>query len=1164
MNNWFARMTWLGCVWLAATAPLFAQQGLKDIPDPDPEIERKSFQVADGFEVNLYAADPRIAKPIQMNFDAAGRLWIASSEVYPQIQPGQKANDKILIVEDTDGDGTADKTTVFADGLLIPTGIEPGDGGAYVANSTEIIHLRDTDGDGKADSRRVMLSGFGTEDTHHIIHTFRWGVDGALYFNQSVYIHSHVETPHGVKRLGGKGIWRFRPETMELDIFCRGFVNPWGHAFDEWGQSFVTDGAYGEGINYVFPGSVWVTAPGAPRIVKGLNPGSPKHCGLEIVGGRHLPDDWQGDMLTNDFRGHRVCRFKISEDQSGYASREMPELIKTAHVAFRPIDVKMGPDGAIYIADWYNPIIQHGEVDFRDPRRDHTHGRIWRVTAKGRPLVPRPKLVDASIPELLDALMAAEYFTRHHAKRQLRERALNNKSVRSEILAELGHFLDRIRDDDERGDHHRLEVQWAYQALNDDGLSKARLLSVLPFSKDHRVRAAVVRAFLPFTVMVDDEHPRVRLEAVRGLSLTIRIGDAEATLNAAELAMKALDKLVDSNLDFAIWQTARDLQGVWLPAVQRGEFDFGGNVNHLLFALQAVNTPEIVPPLVKLLRAGQVAADKEEAVLAMIGQLGGGPELKLVFDLVANESALPDKRRAGLLDVLADAARSRQIKPAGDLSGLAKLLDVESPSVRIAAAHTAGLWKLENTRQRLTAWATAADTPTELRKAALAGLVSLGGDASRSTIESVLQPDRPREVRVQAVTALSGLDVKAAAKHAVELLKSWPASENLSPVLASFLELKNGPESLAAALADQKLPPDVVKLSIRVVASSGRDLPELAKALASAGGLTGMPQPLSAAEMSQLVAAVKEQGSPVRGENIFRRRDLLCQHCHGISGAGGQVGPDLTSIGASAQIDYLIDSLLLPNKNIKEGFQSIAVETKAGKVLTGVKVRQTDTALILRDSNDAELAVPLAEIEEQSSLTTSIMPTGQTDSLTRAELIDLVRFLSELGKVGPYAPSQARLARRWQVLSFPESSPLMAPMKASDDLHRLGMENFGGRGKLIWNPTYSVVSGDLPLESLPALQQFSPDAPALSAARCDLRVTTGGPLRLRLNSADGLRLWVNDKPTNVAAETSLELPPGLHTLTFEINRRTRTQHGLRLDLLDVPGSPAQAQFVTGK
>ena len=394
-------------------------QATATVPDPDPELERKSFIVAEGFEVNLFAADPLLAKPIQMNFDARGRLWVASSEVYPQIKPGQKANDKIVILEDTKGVGRADKVTVFADGLLIPTGVEPGDGGAYVANSTELIHLSASTPGGKADKTRVVLSGFGTEDTHHILHTFRWGYDGCLYFNQSIYIHSHLETPHGVKHLNGGGIWRFRPESMGLDVFVRGFVNSWGHHFDRWGQSLITDGAYGEGVNHGVPGAYFFTAVGDAKIMKGLNPGSPKHCGLEVVSGRHLPDDWQGNVLTNDFRGHRVCRFKLGEDGSTFTSREMTEVIKTTHGAFRPIDVKMGPDGAIYIADWYNPIIQHGEVDFRDPRRDHTHGRIWRVTAKGRPLVARPDLVGATTPALLDQLKAPEDWTRQKATRVL-------------------------------------------------------------------------------------------------------------------------------------------------------------------------------------------------------------------------------------------------------------------------------------------------------------------------------------------------------------------------------------------------------------------------------------------------------------------------------------------------------------------------------------------------------------------------------------------------------------------------------------------------------------------------------------------------------------------------------------------------------------------------
>ena len=229
---------------------------------------------------------------------------------------------KILVLEDTDGDGTADKSTVFADGLLIPTGIAPGDGGCYVANSTEILHLADTDGDGKADTRRVVLSGFGTEDTHHMIHTFRWGYDGDLYFNQSVYIHSHIETPFGPERLGGGGIWRYRPEDARLEVFARGFINPWGHHYDRWGQHFATDGAGFEGVAHVVPGATYTALSNPERFLRGLNPGSPKYCGAVVVSGRHLPDDLVGDLVTNDFRANRVCRFDLIDDGSGFVARE--------------------------------------------------------------------------------------------------------------------------------------------------------------------------------------------------------------------------------------------------------------------------------------------------------------------------------------------------------------------------------------------------------------------------------------------------------------------------------------------------------------------------------------------------------------------------------------------------------------------------------------------------------------------------------------------------------------------------------------------------------------------------------------------------------------------------------------------------------------------------
>jgi putative heme-binding domain-containing protein len=1195
----------------------FAQRDLKNIPDPDPEIERKSFQVADGFEVNLFAADPMLAKPIQMNWDAAGRLWVASSEVYPQIEPGQKANDKILVLEDSDGDGRADKTTVFADGLLIPTGVEPDYVGAngssvFVANSTEILHLKDTDGDGKADTSRIVLSGFGTEDTHHIIHTFRWGHDGCLYFNQSIYIHSHIETPWGVRRLGGGGIWQFRPESWKLEVLCRGFVNTWGHHFDEWGQSFATDGAYGEGINYVFPGATFFTAPGATRILKGLNPGSPKHCGLEIVGGRHLPDDWQGNMLTNDFRGNRVCRFVVSEDGSGYASREMPELIKTSHVAFRPIDIKMGPDGAIYIADWYNPIIQHGEVDFRDPRRDHTHGRIWRVTAKDRALVERPKLVDATIEELLDQLKSPEPWTRHFAKRMLKGRGP------SEVQPALKAWVSSLEPGDSRFEHHRLEALWTYQSID---VIEPELLATVLRSKDHRVRAAATRVLAmwhgnldsprstgpeaikeapvrrvsqaretatqaartqssvprtqppesrtQYSVLrvpdsgdspilkllaeqVRDEHPRVRLEAVRALSLIPQP-------RSAELAMQALDRPMDQFVDFALWQTARDLQPHWLPVVQQAsrsdEMGFGGNPRHIVFALQAIGTPAVVRPLVTLLREGTVPRENEDAVLSLVGSQGGPDDLGLVFDLVVAEGDASDTRRLNLLASLAKASRQRKVQPAGDLTRLVRLLaDETDEQLRATAARTAGLWKLEPLRPQLDERAAARETPDELRRAAMEGIALLGGPASRASLETLCANEQPIVIRRMAVSALAGVDLRIAAAHATAILNDAKSDSDTSEIFRSFLERKDGPRALATALADRQLPADAAKIGIRLAKISGREQPELVAALTKAGALSAGPKQLSAEEVQTMVNDVVAHGDPARGEDIFRRKDLNCLKCHSIAGAGGQAGPDLLSIGASAQIDYLIDSLLDPNKQVKEGFHALVVATNDGRVLTGLKVRQTDGELVLRDAENREVPIPLNSIEEQKT-GGSIMPIGLTDSLTRGELLDLVRFLSLLGKTdGPLVAGPARVARRWEVL---DPTPEMAQQIRHGGPSSVARD----AARFRWTPAASKVNGEFPLNDLVPMK-IGYQSSELAFVRCQLDVTTPGKVKVRLNSAAGLQLWLDQTPIDPRAETSLDLQAGRHTLTFAVQTGER-QVGVRIELEDVPGSLAKTQFTLG-
>ncbi len=1140
----------------------FAQRDLKNIPDPDPELERKSFHVAEGFDVNLYAADPRIAKPIQMNFDPQGRLWIASSEVYPHIAPGQKPNDKVLVIEDADGDGVAEKTTVFAEGLFIPTGVLPGDGGAYVANSTELLHFRDTDGDGKADERRVVLSGFGTEDTHHILHTLRWGVEGFLYMNQSIYIHSHIETPYGVKRLGGGGIWWFRPDNLKMDVYMRGLVNPWGHQLDDYGQSFATDGAGGEGVNYVVPGAYYFTAVGATRILHGLNPGSPKYCGLEIVGGRHLPDGWQGNLITNDFRGHRVCRFIVSEEASGYVSRQQKNVIETDHAAFRPIDVQMGPDGAIYIADWYNPIIQHGEVDFRDPRRDHTHGRIWRLTCKSRPVVPRPKLVAAPAAELLDQLKSPEPWTRRNAAQVLRERG------KEKVLPALQQWVASINASDSSSDQHRLDALWIYQALD---VVEPKLLGELLESRDGRVRAAATRVIgywrdrleHPLEMLakrVTDEHPRVRLEAVRVLGTMHEP-------RAAELAMRALDLPQDVNLDYALWLTARELAPVWQPLAQRGDFDFEGNVTRQIFALKSLGTPESVGPLVRLLRAGKIPHEQAADVLRVVAELGGPADLKLVFETaVSSTSENPGEEsarlRKALWNSLADAARKRGVRPEGDLSSLAEVLKRQDVELQTMAALCAGLWKVESLHGDLAALASSEATPVATRKSAMEGLVALGGDNSRKLLEELVGDKQSRTTRVAALAALAAVDLKAGARHAIALLaesKDANGADGPDEIFATFVQRKGGPDALASALQGASLPGDVAKRGLRVVSSSGREQTALTEALTKAGNITtGGPKILTPEEMKSLVAEVTANGNAARGEAIFRQSEMNCLKCHSIGGAGGVVGPDLVSIGASAQVDYLTDSLLQPNKAVKENYNTLVVQTEAGRVFTGIKVRQSDTDLILRDAEDREVSVPLKSIEEQVN-GASLMPAGLTDRLTRRELADLVRFLSELGKPGAYAVGTAGVVRRWSVLGPTDEAAAKIrstsyATAAADD------------PTFVWTPAYSTVAGLLPTEMLSGMRatyQQQPGRRNTAFVRCELNATTAGNCLLRLNSVEGLQLWLGTTPVPVSSEISIPVSVGLHRLTFAIDLDRRTE-GLRVEVVDGPATTANVRPVGGK
>lgn len=995
------------CFVLACPRPTLAQRGLKDIPAPDPAAELAAMVVADGYEVNLFAADPLITKPLQMNFDPQGRLWVSSSSVYPQIKPGEVANDTVTILEDRDGDGRADAHTLFADGLLMPTAVLPGDGGAYVANSTEFLHLTDTDGDGKADTRRVVLSGFGAEDTHHIIHTFRWGPDARLYFNQSIYIHSHVETPRGVRRLNAGGIWRFAPHSLALDVFARGWVNAWGHAFDRWGRSLVTDGAGGEGINYGFPGAAYLTAAGTPRILHGMNPGSPKYCGLEIIDGRHLPDDAQGQLVTNDFRANRVCRFRLTEKGSGFASEKLSDLIHSSRVTFRPIDVKMGPDGAIYIADWYNPIIQHGEVDFRDERRDRSHGRIWRVTAKGRPALPRIDFTKLSTPALFEQLKSPESYARDMSKRVLFARG--SEDVVPELTKWLA-SLDALDPDFER---LRLEALRLKQGL-DRGSQQdvdAGLLAAVLASPDPRARAAAARIVCdwadrleaPVELLapsVDDPSPLVRLEGVRAL----------ATLGgrrAAELALHAVDHERDDALDYAVWLAARETLDAWLPAVLDGTFVDDGRFGRVIFAVRSAQASAAVPRIAAALKGDQIPDADRSAALSAIATLGTPEELRLVFDVVT-DSATPPHQAAALIGDLLESHKLRHTVPAGDVAAIERLVTSPDDSCAARAIEATAAWQVTAATEELAGIAGSTGRSAAVRRAALAALGGLPGDPPRlDLLKLCTAPGHDEAFTAAAIAALVPRSTSDAAEQAVSFLSRARDAKARSVVFQSFLSAKEGAKKLAAAIerSPTALSGDALKDGRQALSAAGRQEPALLEALAVAdraiaGGTqqpTSSSHAMDAAQLDAFVELVRGKADARNGAAIYARENLKCVTCHRIGDAGGRVGPNLTAIGASSPLDYVIDSLLHPAKNVKEGYNTVVVQTAGGQVVSGIQVSRSDAELVLRDATGKEVKIPVADIDEESA-GTSLMPAGLVDALSREELADLVRYLAELGR----------------------------------------------------------------------------------------------------------------------------------------------------------------------
>ncbi len=484
----------------------------------------KKIHVPKGYKIDLFASEKEfadLANPVQLSFDNKGRLWIATMPSYPHYKPGDnKPNDKIIILEDTDNDGKADKEITFADSLHLPVGFEIAPEGVYISQGTNLMLFSDTNGDDKADTKQILLSGFDDHDTHHAHSAYTGDPSGAIYMGEGVFLHTNVETSYGPVRGTNGGFYRYNPQRHHLERTAQlSIPNPWGIAFDDWGENFFAETS-GPDVRWMMPGTVKPRYGEATH--KSTNLIEEAHrvrptSGLEFVSSRHFPDDAQGDLLINNTIGFLGTKqHTMVDDGTGYKSKHHQDLVWSDDKNFRPVDMEFAPDGSLYIVDWHNVLIGHMQHNARDPLRDHVHGRIYRITYPSRPLVEPAKVAGASIEELLNNLKLPEYRTRYRTRRELRGRDPK------EVQAHLWNWIDHLDQEDPQYEHYLLEALWVTWGL--DQVDESLLKQVLQ-SKDYRARAAAVRV-LRYTghqvadqaellmQAAGDEHGRVRLEAI--------------------------------------------------------------------------------------------------------------------------------------------------------------------------------------------------------------------------------------------------------------------------------------------------------------------------------------------------------------------------------------------------------------------------------------------------------------------------------------------------------------------------------------------------------------------------------------------------------------------------------------------------------------------------
>jgi putative membrane-bound dehydrogenase-like protein len=956
--------------------------GQDKMPGPalTPQEAVQKMTVPAGFTVELVAAEPDIVNPVAMTFDQRGRIWMTESIEYPRSDAGP-GKDRIKVLESTKGDGTYDKITLFAEGLNIPSGIAVGHGGVWVANSPDILFYKEGPDGKAAGPPEVVVTGFGRADTHELPNSLTWGPDGYLYGLNGVFNQSRVKH-QGKDWTFTCAMFRIHPRTRDFEVFCEGTSNPWGIAFDGEGSAFVsacvidhlwhlTQTGYYHRQGGPYPPFTWKIE----SIVKHRHQKA-AYCGLCWFDSDAYPPEYRGKLFMGNIHGGCINSDELTRDGSTYFARPRPDFLTANDPWFMPVAQKVGPDGCMYVLDWYDRYHCYQDAR-RDPAGiDRLRGRLYRVRHKDSPGVGIVDLAKESTEKLIDRLGSPNIYFRDMSQRLLVERILDGNAAnpKAESAVRAAEQLKDVIFDGAASRTKRLHALWTVVGSGGlDGPVHQKLLE----HKDATFRAWAVRAAGNFKLVAPEVRDKVAaLVTDSSADVKLQVAIAAPKIDKIEPVSTLLAVLRhagnDKLIPHIVWQNLHPLLETSSDKLLVHIADKG------LAAPLAALMPRIVD---RLLAAPKV----EPTVIAgLVKTLADKdqPMAKKAMSMIAIKVQTGEIQGARL------AALKLAMQPL-----LRKMLDGNpGDALYRAAALLAVSLKDVAGYGPVRQYFIATSGADQARIEALEALIAGADDGIQDLVSAVLNEPKIQSAafRAKVVTTLGRLD----AAWVPTLLLARYAAMELSVQTATIDVLTQRPywtRALIQQIGDKKIPASVLGITQvrKLQGSKDKALVELVQKT------WGTVRDDRSPEREKVVAQMRKyltekRGDPIAGKAVFTKN---CAVCHKMHGEGQEVGPDITVNGRS-DFEQLLSNVFDPNLVIGAGYLATTVTATSGQILSGLVVEDNAQRVVLKLQGGEVKTIARDDVDTVKQSKVSLMPEQLEKQMTLPEIRDLFAFLT--------------------------------------------------------------------------------------------------------------------------------------------------------------------------